>query len=138
MTRKTRQNKRLIECDEGAVKLLRTLGDEEAFHFYAAVGHSTGEKAVSLREFLEKTKTVKLESLVFHLQRKDFQNWLEKTVGDLELSSKIGKIRVSQDDRVRMKICMAIESRLRELREETSVPISVDDNIVVASTSCKH
>ena len=135
MARKTRRNRRLIKCDEDAVKLLRIVGEEEAFNFYAAVGQPTGERAVSLPDFLEKTKTVELESLVFHLQRKDFQNWLKKTIGDSDLARKIGRIRVSCDDRVRMKISAAVESRLRGLREEPPVSVLVNEKPVVASPS---
>ncbi len=135
MKRKARQNRRPIQCEENALKLLRTVGDGEAFHFYAALGQPTGEKAANLREFLEKTKTVKLESLLFHLQRKDIQTWLQKTIGDLELARKIGRIRVSHDDRVRMKIGAVIESRLKELREENSEFMSVGESPIVSSES---
>ncbi len=135
MPRKTRQNKHHIECGGTAVKILRTVSDEEAFHFYMAIGQPTGKKATSLQDFLEKMKTIKLESMVFHLQRKDFQNWLEKTIGDSELATRIGRIRVSSNDRVRMKIGAAIESRLKDLKEETSLFIPVDAKFVVASAS---
>jgi predicted lactoylglutathione lyase len=135
MPRKTRQNKHRIECGGAAVKILRTVGDEEAFHFYTAIGQPTGKKAISLQDFLEKMKIIKLESLVFHLQRKDFQNWLEKTIGDSELARRISRIRVSSNDRVRMKIGVAIESRLEDLKEETSMFMPVDEKFIVASAS---
>jgi len=118
-----------------AVRILRKVGDGEAFHFYAGVGQPTGDKAASLPELLQKTKTVKLESLAFHLQRKDFQNWLEKTVGDMKLARKISRMRVSQDDKIRGEIGAVIENRLKELQREASVSILVDESLVVASRS---
>lgn len=118
-----------------AVRILRRVGDEEAFRFYTGIGQPTGDKAASLLDLLKKTKTVELESLAFHLQRKDFQNWLEKTVGDLKLARKISRVSVSRSDRIRGEIGTAIENRLKELQREASVSISVDESLVVASPS---
>jgi hypothetical protein len=132
---KTRRTRRRTEVDVEAVRILRKVGDEEAFHFYAGVGQPTGDKATSLLDLLQKTKTVMLESLVFHLQRKDFQNWLEKTVGDMKLARKISRMRVSQDDKIRGEIGAIIENRLKELQQEASVLILVDESLVVASRS---
>lgn len=135
MAGKTRRTRRRTEVDVEAVRILRKVGDEEAFHFYAGVGQPTGDKATSLLDLLQKTKTVMLESLVFHLQRKDFQNWLEKTVGDMKLARKISRMRVSQDDKIRGEIGAIIENRLKELQQEASVSILVDESLVVASRS---
>jgi hypothetical protein len=132
---KTRRTRRRTEVDVEAVRILRKVGDEEAFHFYAGVGQPTGDKATSLLDLLQKTKTVMLESLVFHLQRKDFQNWLEKTVGDMKLARKISRMRVSQDDKIRGVLGAIIENRLKELQQEASVSILVDESLVVASRS---
>lgn len=135
MAGKTRRTRRRTEVDVEAVRILRKVGDEEAFHFYAGVGQPTGDKATSLLDLLQKTKTVMLESLAFHLQRKDFQNWLEKAVGDKKLARKISRIRVSQDDKIRGEIGAIIENRLKELQREASVSILVDESLVVASRS---
>jgi hypothetical protein len=136
LTKKARRNRSRIEVDAEAARILRRVDDEKAFHFYAGVGQPTGDKAASLLDLLQKTKTVKLESLTFHLQRKDFQNWLEKTVGDSKLARKISRMRVSQDDKIRGEIGAVIEGRLKELQREASASesISVDKSLVVAST----
>jgi hypothetical protein len=136
LTRKTRRNRSHIEVDEAA-RILRKVGDEETFHFYTGVGQPTGDKAASLLDLLQKTKTVKLESLTFHLKRKDFQNWLEKTVGDSKLARKISRIRVSENDKIREEIDAVVEGRLKELQREASgsEAISVDKSLVVASTA---
>ena len=134
MARKTRRNKRHIKIDVDATRILRSVGSEEAFHFYAGLGQPTEDRAVSLMDLLQKTKTVKLESLAFHLRRKDFQNWLEKTVGDLELARKVGRIRVSETDRIREEIGVVIENRVKELKHaSTPETMPVDESLVVAS-----
>ena len=135
MTGKTRRNRRRIRVDVEAVRILREVGDEEAFQFYTGIGQPTGDKAASLLDLLQKTKTVKLESLAFHLQRKDFQNWLEKTVGDLKLARKISRMSVSRNDRIRGEIGTAIENRLKELQRGASVSMSADKSLVMASPS---
>jgi len=131
MHRKTRQKKRSIEVDMGAVRILRALREEDAFYFHIAVGKPTGENAKSLSDFFEKIKSIELESLAFHLQRKDFQNWIKKTLGDSKLARKIGKIRPSHDDNLRRKMCTTIGNRIKELREAPLLP----SKLIVASES---
>jgi hypothetical protein len=42
-----------------------------------AIGEYTGVAAVSLLDFLDKLKTVDTPSIVFHLYRRDFQQWIQ-------------------------------------------------------------
>lgn len=130
--RKSRRsgNSHNLEVDAEAVKELRTVKDHEAFYFYEAVGKPTGEIAKNLSDFLDKVKIVKSESLMFHVQRKDFQNWVERTIGDSKLAEKLGRISSSNDDNVRMSIFKTVENRIKELRE-SSLAISVEDNRTV-------
>jgi hypothetical protein len=113
-----------------AVKVLRTVGDHEAFYFYEAVGKPTGEVARNLSDFVDRVKSVKSESLMFHLQRKDFQNWVEKILGDSKLAEELEKISPSDNDDIRAKIHETVENRMRELKE-SSAQISVDENAVM-------
>jgi len=107
--------KRLLEVNLDATRILRTVGDQEAFYFYEAFGKPTGESTRSLSDFLEKVKSVKSESLLFHLQRKDFQNWIKETLGDSKLARKIGRIVPSCNEDIRTKIYSAVENRIKEL-----------------------
>lgn len=100
--------------------MLRTVRDHEAFYFYEAIGKPTGEVARNLRDLLDKVKSAKTESLVFHLHRNDFQNWVEKTLGDVKLAEKIEGIPVSNGDEIRKSICNAVEDRLKELSVSTA------------------
>ena len=137
MTKKSQCKKRSIEVDGEAVRTLRYLSDEEAFRFYAAVGEPTGEIAGSLSDFLEKAKSVRLESLTFHLQRRDFQNWVETTLGDSKLAKRISRISPSCDDSLRRKLCTAVESRIRELTEAPQTDF-VGEGLALVSASLVH
>jgi hypothetical protein len=122
------------EVKAEAVKILRTVESGEAFYFYEDIGKPTGESANSLSDFLEKIKSVKLESLVFHLQRGDFQNWINKILGDSRLANRLGRIPLSHDDELRTKIQGVVEGRIKEL-EEASLTLLVEDLAVVSPGS---
>jgi predicted lactoylglutathione lyase len=122
-----RQNPKV---DAETVRALRTVKDQEAFYFYEAVGKPTGEVARNLSDFLNKVKIVKSESLVFHLQRKDFQNWVANTLGDSKLAEKLGRISPSNDNNLRTNVCKTVENRIEELRE-SSLAISIEDERTV-------
>ena len=125
-----RHGKQNVEVDATAVKALRTVGDPEAFYFYEAIGKPTGETAKNLTDFLDKVKTVKTESLKFHLQRNDFRNWVEKILGDSKLAKALARIAASDGNDVRTTVCEAVESRIKEL-EESSTGLTVADNTLV-------
>jgi len=125
--KKTRNQKsRGLEVDIDAVKILRTVNNEEAFYFYEAIGKPTGECARSLSDFLKSVESVKTESLLFHLQRKDFQNWIEKTIGDPELARTIEKAVRSRSGDIRTRIRSILEERIRELSETSALTVEAD------------
>jgi hypothetical protein len=124
-----------LEVNTEDVKILRTVGNEEAFYFYEDIGKPTGESARSLSDFLEKIKSVKLESLAFHLQRKDFQNWINKILGDSKLSRKIGRIPPTCNEELRTKIQEVVEGRIKELGEAPLTFLVSEDLAVVSSSS---
>lgn len=113
-------------------KAFKTVSDQEAFYFYEDIGKPTGLNARNIHDFLEKVKTVKTESLLFHLQRRDFQNWVEKILGDTRLAREIGRINTSNGDDVKMIMTETIQNRIKELREPvTSTGLLVADNSIV-------
>lgn len=113
-----------MTVDAGAMRTLRSLCNEEAFRFYEDVGKPTGETAMSLQDFLQRVETVKLESLIFHLKRNDFKNWVEDTLKDSKLAIKLSKMPVTNDNRVRTQICSMVRKRLKEL-EASSESLSI-------------
>jgi hypothetical protein len=108
------------------VKVLRTVADEEAFHFYEDLGKPLGCKARSLFELLDRVRLVKLESLQFHFQRKDFRNWIGKTLGDRRLASSINRIR--DKGNFRKKLHTTIGKRVNELKSEELISFTVNFN----------
>jgi hypothetical protein len=118
-----------------ATEVLRTLNDQESFYFYEAIGKPTGENASSLIDFLEKIKSVKLGSILFHLPRKDFQNWTRKILGDPKLATRIARIPISHDESVRAKVHAIIEDRIRELRPTSPTTLTIE-NLTVSSEIC--
>lgn len=120
---KKKRTRQSVRVEGKAVKTLRTLNNQEAFYFYETLGKPTGQSARSLNEFLEKIKTVKLESLVFHLERKDFKNWITNTLEDTKLAQKIQMLPTEHKGHLRTNICTAVEARLKEL-EGTSVQVN--------------
>jgi hypothetical protein len=122
-----------VDVETEAIRALRTVSDKEAFYFYEDIGKPTGASAKNLTDFLQKTESVKLESLLFHFQRKDFQNWIKNTLGDSELARKIGRIRASNNDDLRTKIHCTVENRMRKL-QEACIGLSVNENLILTSS----
>lgn len=122
-----------VKIEPEATWILRTLNETEAFYFYEDIGKPTGKNATSLYDFLEKIKSVKLESILFHLQRKDFENWAGKTIGDSKLARKIAGVSVSANENVRAKIHALVESRIKQLAPAT-VTMLVEDLTIASPT----
>jgi predicted lactoylglutathione lyase len=124
-----------VESNPQSAKTLRTVGDQEAFYFYEAFGKPTGQNAKNLNDFLEKVKIVKAESLAFHLQRKDFQNWAEKILGDAKLAREIGRISATNSDDVRMLVSEIVQSRIKELKQSSAGLIVSENSVVYLSAT---
>ena len=107
-------NKELIS------KILRTVPEQEGFHFYLAIGEPTGETAVSLADFVEKMQVVDVRSVNFHYTREDFEKWIRVVFRDAELAlrlGRIGRIRLGiQSDVLRNEIIRIVKIRLNELK----------------------
>jgi len=121
-----------VKVSQSAVeKILRTVSRDEAFYFYEEVGKPVGHIARSLVDFRDKVNAVRWSSLVFHLKRKDFENWVKGVIGDSELAKKISKI--SPDDfNLKNKLFTIIDKRINELKEKPSIPTVVSEDLVVA------
>jgi hypothetical protein len=115
-TKRSAAKKQDLEVDQKAIKILRNVNDSEAFHFYEEIGKPTGKSAKSLSDFLNTVSTVKVESLRFHLERKDFQRWFRETLGDSELAERIEQLTQTDNEKLRAKIQGTLENRLQELK----------------------
>lgn len=133
-TKTRHRNQQNLEVTAETVKVLRTVGDNEAFYFYEALGKPTGEVARNLPDFLDKVKSIKTESIIFHLQRKDFENWIGKVLGDTRLAQKLEEISPSNNSDIRMSITRTVGNRIKELTE-SSTTILADANSTVLVSS---
>ena len=111
--RKRRQIRRKI------IEILRTVPHEKGFHFYTTHGSYTGETATSLDAFEKKIQVVPAASVSFHLQRGDFQKWIEDTIGDNELAKRISLIELTLPaEDMRKELLAIVQTRITALRME--------------------
>jgi hypothetical protein len=116
MSRKAQVKKQLLVkptiVKSTIVKPLRTVPFESGFHFYTAVGNYTGITATNLSEFAAKLKTIPAESILFHFQRNDFQNWIQYTIKDAEIAERINRAKGAQStEDLRKEILRILETR---------------------------
>jgi hypothetical protein len=99
-----------------AENILRMVPIDKAFHFHTGMGQYLGVYATSLNDFCNKIKTVNAKSIEFHVPRRDFESWIE-SLGDLELSKRIGAIRVTGlfGENLRQRVYETTKSRYDEL-----------------------
>jgi len=105
-------------------KILETVNYERAFYFYDSIGRPNGEFAVSLSDFCSKINTVNSESLVFHLKRRDFQNWISEVIGDVELADRMDKIKV-KDNALRDTLHAFVSNRIKELQDSWPILLAI-------------
>jgi len=98
-------------------KITRTLPRNEGFHFYKGPGESTGKIAISLNDLAEKMRIVDIRSINYHYKRREFEKWIRDSLGDVELSRRIGKLsRELHGEKLRNGLINLIKTRLEELK----------------------
>jgi predicted heme/steroid binding protein len=123
-----------------AQKILRTVPYEQGFHFATNIGAYTKETAINLFSFYEELKTIELQSIKFHFQRRDFQKWIETTLEDPELSSRIDKTPSGlSDEEIKTELLKTIQERLIELQTAANAPtiIAQETNQVTSQEAPK-
>ena len=99
------------------LNLLSTVPFESGFHFYTELGKYTGITACSTVEFADKLQTIPIQSVTFHFQRQDFQKWFKDTIGDEELSLRIGQVMAEpSDEYLRKDLFKIVHHRITELQ----------------------
>jgi len=99
------------------VKILSTVPHDKGFHFFTDQGSGTGETATSLETFAQKLEAISADSVKFHFQRKDFQNWIQTTVGDGVLAERINHISGQLPvEELRNELVKTVEKRLSQLK----------------------
>jgi hypothetical protein len=99
------------------VKILSQVPKENEFRFYIGIDQNTGETAEDLETFAEKLQEINIDSVKFHFQRNDFQEWIEHTVGDDVLAKEISQLNkeLSVED-IREKLVMTVKARIARLK----------------------
>jgi len=102
---------------EQALRILSSVPSEKAFHFYKGRDQYLQVFANSIDDFCGKIQTVDVESLEFHVPRRDFELWFEG-LGDDELAEKMGQIRKMSlsGEHLRKKVYETVRSRCEELK----------------------
>jgi alpha-amylase len=104
------QVKNQLIAKPASTKPLATVPFEKGFHFYTTMGNYTGITATNLNEFAAKLQIIPNESIAFHFQRKDFENWIRYTIKDVALAEKISKTKAEQStENLRKEIFRTVE-----------------------------
>jgi hypothetical protein len=101
-------------------KILASSPREKAFYFFTSIGNYTGVSASSLKEFTEKISEVNVKSLEFHLNRGDFEKWVNEVLQDHELAwdlKKLQRLNLSGDN-LRNQLCLIVSRRLKNLTSQ--------------------
>ena len=100
-----------------AQNILRSVSYEKAFYFFTDIGKQTGATALSMSGFYEGLRVVEPQSVHFHFQRKDFQNWLKDVLGDPELAQRIDLINMELTNQdLRNELLKTVLTRYTELQ----------------------
>jgi hypothetical protein len=101
-----------------SARILRTLSRENAFYFFTSVGNYTGQRAMSLEEFANKIREVKIASLEFHLYRGDFEKWTDEVLEDNILTERISAVKLLEPvgNTLRDQLYFTVSKRLEELK----------------------
>ena len=103
--------------DSKIVKILSRVPHDKWFHFYTGLGQNTGETATSLESFAQALEKTSADSVLFHFQRKDFQNWIQTTVGDGVLAERINHLSgLLPVEDLRRELVEAVQKRISQLR----------------------
>jgi mannose-1-phosphate guanylyltransferase len=69
---------------------------DKSFYFDTGLGQYSGILASSIQEFLDALKVVPMESLEYHIGRRDFEKWTKDVLGSVLLADNIRTLRRSQ------------------------------------------
>jgi DNA-binding Lrp family transcriptional regulator len=111
--RKTGGGYGITDKGKAILKAITPVPKDAAFHFYTEIGQPTGFSAESLKDFYEIVKRVTVESLEFHLYRKDFENWIKATFKDTALANELARLRNAnvKGEELRKGIMMAMAEK---------------------------
>jgi NDP-sugar pyrophosphorylase family protein len=85
---------------------------DKSFYFDTGLGQYSGILASSIQEFLDALKIVPLESLEYHIGRRDFEKWTKDVLGSVLLADNIRTLRRSQlkGEDLRLQLVGAVQA----------------------------
>ena len=104
---------------EAPGRLLSEVSKDKGFHFYTGLGSYTGIYATSLEQFSRLLKRIEIESIDFHMPRRDFENWV-RSLGDSVLALNLAKLKGknASGEKLREELVKIVERRLDKLGRE--------------------
>jgi predicted transcriptional regulator len=78
---------------KSALRAFVPVPEGTGFHFYKGIDQPTDFTAKTLVEFFEDIKQVSVDSLEFHLNRDDFENWLRDACKESEFAQEVGVVK---------------------------------------------
>jgi len=101
-----------------STKISQSLSFERGFHFYTASRKYTGITATSLSEFSEKLQLVGAQSAKYHFCCRDFQGWINDTIGDSDLAAQLAQLDAQlPSENLRKDLLKIVQRRLREVEK---------------------
>ena len=97
---------------ETAKAILADAPKDKAFHFYACIGKPLDCYAHSLPDFCYKILKISADSIEFHVNHGDFENWFT-SLGDMELARKIALLKDKNlaGEELRSRLYEIVENR---------------------------
>ena len=101
-----------------ATSILSVFDPDRTFYFYSGINRYSGIHADSLFEFAENLENISIESLEFHMLRKDFEKWIE-SIGDIVLARKLAAIREEglSGETLRERVSEVVRTRYKVLQD---------------------
>ena len=98
--------------------VLRVVPEENSFRFYNAVDSPAGMEARSLSEFVSQIGNAPPESIQFHSQRHDFENWIQM-LGDPTLAKQVNTLSTQNltPEELKSKLLRISRMRVGKLRK---------------------
>ena len=108
---------------------------DKSFYFDTGLGQYSGILASSVDEFLGALKVVPLESLEYHIGRRDFEKWTKDVLGSVLLADNIRTLRRSQfkGEDLRLQIVSVVQEWAQRVTSPESR--NKDENRVPAQVS---
>ena len=101
----------ITDKGKAALKANMQINAAKGFHFYNGIDQPTDSTALSIEQFYKILKQISIDSIEFHLNREDFENWLRNVCEDSKLANEFGSIKAagSKGEVLRAELLKALD-----------------------------